>query len=73
MKENIINSIIQRMLPLLDNSQLKHLQIVLTEELSEQGSKDEQTNIIEIFLAAKRIEGCSEKTISYYKMTIKAM
>ena len=73
MKENIINSIIQRMLPLLDNSQLKHLQIVLTEELSEKGSKDEQTNIIEIFLAAKRIEGCSEKTISYYKMTINAM
>lgn len=61
------------MLPLLDNSQLKHLQIVLTEELSEQGSKDEQTNIIDIFLAAKRIEGCSEKNISYYKMTIKAM
>ena len=73
MKENIINAIIQRMLPILDNSQLRHLQVVLTEEIKEQSFKEEKSDLIEIFLAAKRVEGCSERTINYYKMTIQAM
>ena len=35
-------------------------------ELSEQ-------NLVESFLSAKRIEGCSEKTLKYYKATIQSM
>ena len=36
------------------------------EELSEQ-------NLVESFLSAKRIEGCSEKTLKYYNATIQSM
>lgn len=32
-----------------------------------------QQNFVELFLSAKRIEGCSEKSLKYYKMTIEAM
>lgn len=28
---------------------------------------------MELFLAAKRIEGCSEKSLKYYKTTIEMM
>lgn len=35
-------------------------------ELSEQ-------NLVELFLAAKRIEGCSEKSLKYYESTILAL
>ena len=66
----LIENIIQRMLPVLDNAQLKHLQIVLNEELEKQNPKLEKTDLLEVFLAAKRIEGCSEKTINYYRKTI---
>lgn len=30
-------------------------------------------NYVELFLSAKRIEGCSEKSLKYYKATIEAM
>jgi site-specific recombinase XerD len=30
-------------------------------------------NYVELFLSAKRIEGCSEKTLNYYKSTIETM
>lgn len=73
MKENIIESVIQRMLPVLDNYQLKQLQIVLTEEFSEQKQDNKIADLLGLFLAAKRIEGCSERTLDYYKMTISAM
>ena len=38
--------------------------------------KDEnvsEQNLVELFLAAKRIEGCSEKSLKYYESTIMAM
>ena len=38
--------------------------------------KEEKTpeqNFVELFLSAKRIEGCSEKSLKYYKATIEAM
>lgn len=80
MKEQLITEVQRRMLPYLTNEQLAHLreamaatlcgvQISVTEEQEEQP----ETNVTEAFIAAKRIEGCSEKTLIYYQNTIEAM
>lgn len=80
MKQNLINDVVQGMLPYLNNGQIEKLQEVLHfalfnyqvtqdkehEEISEQ-------NLVELFLSAKRIEGCSEKSLKYYQTTIEAM
>ncbi len=82
MKEQVINQIIQRMLPSLNNMQLQKLQEVLaiaTADVEmvklEQSAEPSITNdfLREAFLAAKRVEGCSEKTLVYYGSTIQSM
>lgn len=81
MKEKLITSIEQEMLKHLDNAQLEALHSVLKHELkkveiiesSDKPSKNETAtnfNLLTDFLSAKRIEGCSEKTLSYYSKTI---
>ena len=44
-------------------------------ELFEKEGIDNKTklNLVELFLAAKRIEGCSEKSLKYYNTTISSM
>lgn len=79
MKEEIINQIQVQMLPYLSNEQLKALHSVLehtfysvtitTENVPDTTNK----NAVTAFIAAKRIEGCSEKTLAYYQNTIQAM
>lgn len=80
MKQNLITDIIQGMLPCLNNAQSKRLQEVLQSafvnyEITENtgNMKESKRNYVEIFLSAKRIEGCSEKSLRYYKATIEAM
>lgn len=80
MKDQIIYEIQRRMLPHLNNEQLKQLQNVLESclqgvEISENTVKISTENVdaAEAFIAAKRIEGCSEKTLNYYRNTIDAM
>jgi len=80
MKQNLITDIIQEMLPYLNNVQSKRLQEVLQSafvnyEITEntENMKEAERNYVEIFLSAKRIEGCSEKSLRYYKATIEAM
>ena len=80
MKQDLINDVVQRMLPYLNNAQSKKLQEVLSYVLVEYDIKENQSknddlqqNFVELFLSAKRIEGCSEKSLKYYKMTIEAM
>ena len=80
MKQNLINDIVQGMLPYLNNAQNEKLQEVLqyvfadyeVKEKQKQGKISKQ-NFVELFLSAKRIEGCSEKSLKYYKATIEAM
>jgi len=48
---------------------LHGLEITQTDRQQEQ----EQTDATAAFIAAKRIEGCSEKTLTYYHKTIEAM
>ena len=80
MKQKILNEIVQQMLPYLDNSQLLKLQDVLEHsfysyEISEtiNVAEDDSQNLIDAFVYAKRIEGCSEKTLKYYRTTIEMM
>ena len=35
--------------------------------------ENSEQDFVELFLAAKRIEGCSEKSLKYYKATIETM
>lgn len=80
MKQNLINDVVQGMLPYLNNGQIEKLQEVLHFALfnyqvtqdKEHGENSEQS-LVEIFLSAKRIEGCSEKSLKYYKTTIETM
>lgn len=74
MKQNLINDIIQGMLPYLNNAQYEELQEVLQctlagYEVTEDKNveKKAEPDLVELFLSAKRIEGCSEKSLKYYK------
>lgn len=79
MKENLIRDVIQGMLPYLNNSQGEKLREVLQFSFANYDIKekekqdDDEENFVELFLSAKRIEGCSEKTLLYYESTIRAM
>lgn len=81
MKDELIVTIMQQMLPFLDNCQLKQLKQILEQtlllyEVSESTlmpETDDSNDLIAKFISAKRIEGCSEKTIKYYQTTIDAM
>lgn len=80
MKENIIREVLQRMLPYLDNAQSEKLQEVLGYTLGKYETFDvsddsEKSNdeLIQKFIEAKRIEGCSERTLQYYRKTIEDM
>lgn len=80
MKQIIIEEIVQKMLPYLDNAQMQKLQETLQYTLFNyeisggvKVEEDDTQKLVESFLYAKRIEGCSEKTIKYYSATIEAM
>lgn len=80
MKEQLITEVQQRMLPYLNNEQLRKLRMAMEHCLCgmeivqpDQPQKQEQSDMVAAFIAAKRIEGCSEKTLSYYRKTIEAM
>lgn len=85
MNKQIIAEIMQKMLPSLDNLQMRQLQQTLENVLFEvQISKNaapeaveetEQRNekLTDSFISAKRVEGCSEKTLKYYRATIEKM
>jgi integrase/recombinase XerD len=80
MKDAKINEVLQEMLPYLDNAQMEQLQRVLQHtfwncsiaDKPEQGSSEQAPDMVDLFLASKRVEGCSEKTLTYYKATIEA-
>lgn len=83
MKDKIITEIQTNMAPLLTTVQLEELRQALTYslrnvEITERKNSDPQENIgngelLNVFIAAKRIEGCSEKSLKYYDSTIRQM
>ena len=78
MIDNLINEIEQAMLNVLDNEQLSQLRKVLdytfrNVSVTKKESVHTESNnqaLIDNFIAAKKVEGCSDKSISYYKSTI---
>ena len=81
MKEELMEEVMQSMLSYLDNAQMKQLRQAMEHvlsrydvtELEKKPEEDDSNNLIARFIAAKRIEGCSEKTLKYYQTTIDAM
>lgn len=79
-----VESIRRLMLPHLDNAQMKQLSFVLDRVLAEydiqpRNPENEVTlgpsnpELMETFLSAKRLEGCSENTLRYYKAVLSRM
>ena len=81
MKKTFIGDILQNMMPYLDNAQLEYLkqsletklqdfEIIESKENRHRIDEDDNSTLISSFIAAKRIEGCSEKSLKYYENTI---
>lgn len=80
MKQELLTEVLLEMKEYLDNGQVKQLEKVMKHILFHyQITRDikqgdcEKSDLLEVFIAAKRIEGCSEKTLNYYRNTIDAM
>lgn len=79
MKQKLIYDIESQMQKVLDNSQLEELHRVLMYCMhgvvisNEELTIEEEINYVEMFLAAKKIEGRSEKSLKYYQSTIEKM
>lgn len=75
MEEKIV-TIINDMSEVLNAAQLRKLQEVLLQRLSENEAMEKpasNSEYLEMFLNAKKIEGCSDRTIKYYRDTIARM
>jgi phage integrase family protein len=80
MKEKVIKEIEQKMASILNNEQKEKLKEVLLYtfyNIEVTSIKyelvEDTTDYAKMFIAAKRIEGCSERTLNYYETTIKTM
>lgn len=78
MIEQIIEEILQDLRPTLRDDQLRELRRSLNNRLAvlqmEAASlEDTESTWLPLFIAAKRVEGCSEKTLRYYESTIRNM
>lgn len=75
MEEKLV-TILNEMAEVLTIAQMKKLQEVLLRKLNEAETHVESTSNLEylqMFLDAKKIEGCSERTLQYYQMTIEKL
>lgn len=75
MEEKIVE-ILNEMSEYLSVSQMKKLQEVIIRVFSEKDVAKQQIDnfeFLKLFLEAKKIEGCSERTIQYYRVTIEKM
>jgi site-specific recombinase XerD len=83
MKESIINSIVAKLEGALSPQQLYEVRKAIEEEMADYNMvamphKEARTakandDLLTCFISAKRIEGCSDKTLNYYENTIKLL
>ncbi|WP_434736669.1 site-specific tyrosine recombinase/integron integrase [Clostridium butyricum] len=78
--EKLIMKIEQKMIKILDNIEMDQLHKVLADcfrdiAVTQKNGDDnqEEKDYVEIFICAKRVEGCSERSLKYYSTTIKKM
>lgn len=72
MEEKFVN-ILNEMAEYLNVSQMKRLQEVLIRNFAEDKIQKEtisNSEYLKLFLDAKKIEGCSERTLKYYRVTV---
>lgn len=79
MKNSLIRTINSEMNSYLNNYQLEKLNEILEYNLYNydvieiEENKKELENYTELFIASKRVEGCSDRTLNYYQTTIDNM
>lgn len=84
MKDLLITKIKQHMIDFLDNAQMQKLdevlmhclwnvQIIQDENISFEKDTKSNEELLDMFIAAKKVEGCSDKTLRYYKASILKM
>jgi len=83
MKDKLIADIQDAMTPYVDAEQMNKLRETLTKclycvsvsmnEAGEIEQNRENAKLLTMFISAKRVEGCSEKTLKYYLSTIDSM
>lgn len=83
MQEKIVKYILTEMSDSLDSKQKVRLQevllttfeqvIMMPTESEEQQREQTNSELLKAFISAKKIEGCSEKTLCYYQSSIKAL
>ena len=81
MRKDLIADVMQRMLPYLDNAQMKQLEQAMENVLQNYEitgidtgfAEEDNQSLLDAFLSSKRIEGCSEKTLKYYRTTLETM
>lgn len=84
MNDEFVNDVLRDMLAYLDNGQAEQLRRVLrcnlfgyeiqrSDSTSGEDVDAENARLTNAFLSAKRIEGCSEKSLAYYRKTIETM
>lgn len=71
MNASLIKEIEEKMHGIIDSEQMRQLHQVLEDCLSSELPEEEKPDLVRLFLAAKRVEGCSEKTVKYYDSTIR--
>lgn len=72
MEEKIV-TVLNEMAEYLSISQMKKLQEVILRNFAENEVEKKEIsndNFLKMFLDAKRIEGCSERTLNYYRTTV---
>lgn len=80
MRKELIEEVKMRMLPYLNSVQMIKLGKVLETVLQgldidtlEEEAKLDSDSLLAAFITAKRLEGCSEKTLAYYQKSIEAV
>ena len=75
MEEKVV-TILNEMSEYLSIPQMKKLQEVMVNTFAENQAdtkKIDNQEFLQMFLDAKKIEGCSERTIQYYRVTVEHM
>ena len=82
MKSSLIKEVQHAMLGVLDQRQQEFLKTAMLRCLegyevieieNRSDSTEDNFRLLDAFLSAKRVEGCSEKTIKYYKTTVEKL
>lgn len=80
MKNSVITEVMQEMVGFLNNAQLEKLKCILNHAFKgkmvikeDEFETNQDIDYVELFLSAKKVEGCSFRTISYYKSTLHTM